>query len=45
MNVVKPLFGLVLFFSLIYLCVMVYLVVAGIADAVLSILNSVGGVS
>ena len=45
MNVVKSLFGLVLFLSLVYLCVMVYLVVAGIADALLSILNSIGGVS
>jgi len=42
MNVVKPLFGIILFFSLIYLCVMVYLAVAGIADALLTILNSVG---
>lgn len=45
MSVAKSLFGLVLFLSLVYLCVMVYLVVAGIADAVLAILNSVGGVS
>ena len=43
MNVVKPLFGIILFFSLIYLCVMVYLAVAGIVDALLAILNSIGG--
>ena len=42
MSVAKSLFGLVLFLSLVYLCVMVYLAVAGIVDALLSILNSVG---
>jgi len=42
MSVAKSLVGLVLFLSLVYLCVMVYLAVAGIADALLTILNSVG---
>mgnify|MGYP001766813445 CR=1 FL=1 len=45
MNVVKPLFGIITLLGLVYLCVMVYLVVAGIADALLTILNSIGGVA
>lgn len=45
MSVAKSLFGVFALFGLVYLCVMVYLVVAGIADAVLAILNSIGGVS
>ena len=43
MSVAKSLFGLFTLLGLVYLCVMVYLAVAGIADALLTILNSIGG--
>ena len=42
MSVAKSPFGLFTLLGLVYLCVMVYLVVAGIADALLTILNAVG---